>query len=96
MKRSRFFLGITTTLLAAAGVMATRHYGDSKTRFYITKGQGFCKGVVSVCTAGGTHQCYYTTGIIFIDRFPLFTKGPEGVFPGGSRCTSPLKYNVEF
>jgi len=94
MKRSKIFLGITTALLAVAGVTAAKHYGPSKTRFYVTIGGNFCKAQDVLCTSGGTKQCVYTVsdGLGGTTKRNLYTKGAEGVFPSGVRCTSPLKY----
>jgi len=90
MKRSRLFLGVSTALLAVAGVAAAKHYTGSRTAFYITTGGNFCKQVNSIpCTEGGLVACTYTvssTGYI------LFTKGPEGQ-KTGTRCTSQLFYS---
>jgi hypothetical protein len=38
MKRSKIFLGVTTCLLAVAGIAAAKRFGPSRTRFYITLG----------------------------------------------------------
>jgi len=96
MKNSKLFLGITTLLLSAAGLFATKHFGPSIGRFYITINQSYCKRVNSICTNGGVNQCYYTVCSMFsCVRYPLFSKGPEGHFPAGSACTSPVKYQVE-
>ena len=98
MKRSKIFLGITTTLLAVAGMAAAKHYGPSVLRFYITSSQHYCKAMISVCTRvnGGTNQCFYIVSTVPLIEYPLFTKGPDGIFPGsGQNCQTPAKYNLE-
>jgi len=98
MKRSKIFLGVTTALLAVAGVAATKHYSGARIAFYVTNNAAtakYCKQVNPIpCTKGGTNQCYFTVGSPpDMVQYTLFTKGTEG-FQVGSRCTSLLKYFV--
>ena len=92
MKRSKIFLGITTAILAVAGVTAAKHYGPSISRFYVTSAGNYCKAQVSVCTKvnGGSNPCNFSI------LQPFYTKGPEGlVSVNPSACTSQLFYNLE-
>ena len=78
MKLSKVFLGVTTALLAVAGVAATKHYIPIRTRFYITVGLAWCNPIQSSCARGfGTVTCFgtYTNGLGVQKSGPLFTKG---------------------
>jgi len=94
MKRLKILAGMTTILLAVAGIAATRYYGPATMRFYITYNGNYCKAVGSICTTGGVNRCYYTVnGVIFgATRYPLYTRGPEWYYLPGINCTSPLQY----
>jgi len=94
MTRSKIFLGITTALLAVAGVTAAKHYGPTIQRFYVTIGGNYCKAQNSICTSGGTKQCVVTVsdGLGGLVQRNIYTKGTEGAFPSGVKCTSLLKY----
>jgi len=95
MKRSKFFLGTTTAVLAIAGVAAAKHYGVSTTRYYITKNGNYCKAQASTCTKiAGTQQCFFTAQNPIAFQYPLLTKGPEGP-KTGSNCLTPLLYQTE-
>lgn len=48
MKRSKIFLGVTTCLLAIAGVAAAKRYGSATTRYYCTAGNG---GITKYCAS---------------------------------------------
>ena len=96
MKHSKIFLGITTSILAVAGVAAAKYYGSLKTRFYITTGLAGCCPILSPCvTDVGTITCFgnYTNGLGQIFRGPLFTKGnPLLCAPtGASSCNGASK-----
>ena len=99
MKRSKIFLGITTAVLGVAGVAAAKHYGPTKTRFYVTSGQNFCKAISSLCTSGGSTACQYTVGSgSTAHQYIVFTKGPEGSYSSSNpqNCLNQLFYtNVE-
>jgi len=87
MKRSKIFLGITTGILAVAGVTAAKHYGTSVTRFYLTNGGNYCLSRSETCIKQGTVACdYITTGGT---HFTQFTQGPVGP-TNGSNCTQQL------
>jgi len=90
MKRSKIYLGITTALLAVAGVAVAKHYGVTSTAYYITHGQNWCLSGTSICTSSGTIQCTFNTGS---HKVNLFTKGPAGPFIG-TACTILLKYHI--
>ena len=98
MKRSKIFLGVTTALLAVAGVAAAKHYSGSRTAFYVTNNTApvkYCKQVTNIpCTKGGSNQCYYTVGTFPNQKFyTLFTKGIEGIqTTDNGKCTSLLQY----
>jgi hypothetical protein len=96
MKRSKVFLGLTTGVLAIAGVTAAKHYGPTRTRFYVTTLGTYCKDVPSLCTkAVGGIQCYFTVGSgSDVKRYPLYTIGPSGVW-SSTNCKTPLLYGVE-
>ncbi len=52
MKRSKIFLGVTTCLLAVAGVAAAKRFGPSVQRWYCTIGNGsvrYCAPVSETC-----------------------------------------------
>jgi len=93
MQRLKVLAGMTTVILAVAGVAATRHYGPAKMRFYITYNGNYCKAIGSICTANGVNRCYYTVkGIFGATRYALYTRGPEWVYLPGINCASPLQY----
>jgi len=97
MKHTKSFLAISAAILSLAGVAAAKYYGPTKTRFYITFAGRYCKSVPSTCTTGGIFTCF----AIFIDPhngqhwYPLYTRGTEGPYPSGTRCTSPLLFSSE-
>ena len=96
MKHSKIFLGITTSILAIAGVAAAKYYGPQKTRFYITSGLAACRPILSPCvTDVGTITCFgnYTNGLGQQFTGPLFTKGnPLQVIPtGANSCNGVSK-----
>ena len=91
MKRSKVFLGVTTALLAVAGVAAAKHYGPTITRFYITTGpSAACAPILSPCvTDVGVKTCFgtYTNGLGQQFTGPLFTKGnPLHAIPSGTNA----------
>jgi len=90
MKRSKIYLGITTALLAVAGVAVAKHSRPSFTAYYVTHDQGFCLSASSTCTSSGTVQCTFNTGSHSVK---LFTEGPVGAFTGNA-CTVLLKHKV--
>jgi len=84
MKRSKIFLGLTTGLLAIAGVAAAKHYGLSRTRFYITASGAACAPVIRLCTGTGTAFCtvLYTNQLGQPDHQATWTKGdPTKIVP---------------
>jgi len=83
MKRSKIFLGVTTCLLAMAGVAAAKHFGPNITRWYVTG------GVPGHCVATGIITCQYHSHPIFTStclysvgfppqHFAVFTSGATG------------------
>jgi len=104
MKRSKFFLGLTATLLAVAGIAATKHYGTSVKRWYVTYG-GICSTIAKNCENTGTNICKYAytyavNGIHFNGSSATFTKGGAsgGSFVqanGTTVCVTTVKYTNE-
>ena len=96
MKHSRFFLGISTALLAIAGVAATKaHRSPKVTVWYYTKinpnpmFQTCTRFALTRCTKNGTGaQCFFRTegGT----QFPYYTKGGVHVI-----CARFLFYNPQ-
>jgi len=84
MKRSKIFLGVTTCLLAVAGVATANHFRSSITRWYITLGTGFpvtkhCVPTSTItCTydASKTTTCFYKP--VSTKSFVVFTSGTPG------------------
>ena len=98
MRHSKLFLGITTSLLALAGVAAAEYYGPLKTRFYITSGLSYCCPILSPCvTDTGNITCFgtYTKGapMHLTTKGPLFTKGNplQCALTGTSSCNGGSK-----
>jgi len=92
MKRSKVFLGVTTALLAVAGVTAARHYGPSVQRYYITHAGTHCLAQYANCTKGTVTVCTFTT--INLSTPTLYSIGPAGP-KTGTACTSLLKFDSE-
>jgi len=96
MKRSKVFLGVTTAILAVAGVAAAKHYGPPKTRLYLTHGLTACLQQTGItCTTGGSNPCLFkTTNGSFIQ---IYTDGPAGVYhpANPTNCKSALQYPSE-
>jgi len=75
MKRSRIFLGVTTALLAVAGIAAAKaHRGPTKTVYYYTKivngTTAFCtKPLVTHCILSGSGDPCSYKGIPLYTRF---------------------------
>jgi hypothetical protein len=95
MKRSKIFLGLTTAVLAVAGVAAAEHYQPTATKFYITNANApvkYCKAVSLPCT-GGIFDCIYIAGGLFLQAY---TRGPEGTIPlGSNKCKFAARYLPE-
>ena len=105
MKRSRIFLGATTTLLAVAGLVAAKRFDAAKTRWYVGD-DGLCHNVaktfkyVTPGTPGAVlakHTIGTGPGAL---RYTLFTKGaldaggnpqPPSITPIPN-CVTPLYY----
>jgi len=89
MKHSKIFLGVTTCLLAIAGVTAARHYGPSIRRWYCTE------GVLGVkhCVPTGTITCVYDASQIttcLYQNQAVFTSGAIGPW---SNCKHKFVYS---
>ena len=95
MKHSRFFLGISTALLAIAGVAAAKaHRGIAVTAWFYTKASPIpaiqtCPYFkITKCTKESVGpQCFYTTTLG--TSFPFYTQGGVHVV-----CRTPVKYNA--
>jgi len=99
MKRSKLFIGITTALLAIAGVATARHFGQRITRFYCSLG-GKCIAVSSTCTTTGMNQCFtefatFTGGTITTWASRVYVHGPHGSPCSQTVCTTLVKYATE-
>jgi len=92
MKRSKISLGVTTALLAVAGVTAAKHYGPSVPRYYITYAGTHCLSQRATCTKGTA-----TIGVLTTENGStpsLYSVGPIGA-KTGTACASLLKYTVK-
>jgi len=95
MNRSKIFLGATATLLAVAGVAATKaaKFGNLTVCYY-TQVNALNPAKIIVgnqpCTVSivpSAPRCLYYTGTLHtVTSFPLYT----GVGP--NKCTNPIKY----
>lgn len=100
MKYPRIFLGVTTTILVAAGLTAAKRFGSTHTAYYCTLGSsglgfGKCIAIQSTCTGAGVLQCYYdftVDGIVYSAN--VYRSGINGQ-PCTSACFSPIKYEIE-
>jgi len=97
MKRSKIFLGVTTALLAVAGVTAAKHYIPGTTRLYLTFNKTACLETTGItCSQGGTTRCVSTLITSGNHSVPLFTDGPAGRYTStNTACKTPLKYTNE-
>lgn len=82
MKRSRIFLGLTTSCLAIAGVVAAKvsHFSDPRTAYYVPPASSSCLPTKVTCVfdANQTPICTIHSGLtVFTDN----------------GCTQQLKYN---
>ena len=94
MKRSKFFLGITTLLLTGSAVVLARHFSGSRTAFYITKNESWCLMQSGVqCTMTGVLDCLIVTR--GFSSTHVFTNGPQGAYNQANpiNCTHKVKYN---
>ena len=94
MKRSKIFLGVTTALLAIAGVAAAKHYSGSRTAYFVTHGQTWCTSVLIGCTQTGTTDCQYTTTGPLQKKVTLYTLGPVGTYSttNPANCINKVTY----
>ena len=96
MKRSRIFLGITTALLAIAGVAAAKAKENRsikiKAWFYTRVNPNHLAQTcpyfaLTRCTKNGTgSQCYYQTALG--TNFPYYTRGGIGI-----GCSITVSFN---
>jgi len=99
MKRSRIFLGITTALLAIAGVAAAKHFGPSVKRYYCSLGNK-CISFSCVCTNSGVTQCTMnftttTNGEQTIHVQNVYSSGTNGASCSVSMCSGLVRYATE-
>jgi len=95
MKRSKIFLGVTTGILAIAGVSAANKFGTSKTRLFCTATHttGWCavsSQYVYTATAGGSGITTLTTNGTQDIAVPVYTQGTAGVKCSTSNCIHQL------
>ena len=72
MKRNKIFLGVTTTLLAVAGIAAANQHHKTKTLFYTTVGST-CSGG-TLCTKISLFNLYTAS----TSAAPIVTTGGVG------------------
>jgi hypothetical protein len=94
MKRSKIFLGLTTAVLAVAGVAAAKRFTPT-TRFYITSNQTWCTQFTSDCnfTNNSSDPICLTPAT---GAYPLYTKGPVGAITdvdSRTKCLQSLYYD---
>lgn len=99
MKRSKIFLGVTTCLLAVAGLAAAKKYGTGKTRFYCTASANpICVSASSTCvqtlsSKTGAIQCTIGFSQFGDDQHSLvYTQGTAGQACSSTNCKSQLFY----
>jgi len=81
MKRSRFLLGITTALLAIAGIATAKHYGAAVQRWYVTANGIYCAPAFSLCVRNsGFLECTIT----YTDGSPLHLELTGDLYTRGS------------
>ena len=102
MKRTKLFLGITTCVLAVAGVAATKaaRFAATITSYYCTVGKASCVTLtVPSCAPGITPKC-----TIIIGQFPnqhhytvynFQTSASNGCATSTARCAVKLAMVVE-
>jgi len=94
MKRSKIFLGVTTCLLAVAGVAAANRF-TAISRWYVTDGTeaGHCVATPStiLCVQDNTGTTTCTVNVSGT-HFKVYTTGSAGV-PGN--CLHEFKYKVK-
>lgn len=98
MKRSRIFLGVTTTLLAIAGIAAAKaHRSDLFQRYYYTKIVGanaICTKVIfTACpdNSTGLTQCLWTKN----NKQFVYGVYTQGSVTTQVPCKTPLKYVID-
>ncbi|MHA4811790.1 hypothetical protein ACX0G9_27080 [Flavitalea flava] len=93
MKRSRIILGVTTAILAIAGVAASNANRIPKLSVFtytkISAGAPLCTIVLNTsCTLNGTQgACVYRKGTL---QFPVYTH-----ITAANRCVNIAKYNQQ-
>jgi len=91
MKSSKIFLGVTTCLLAIAGVAAANHFRGSIVRWYVTAGVGV--PLVKHCVPTGTINCVYNSIQVetcLYQNLAVFTSGAKGP---ATNCIHKLVYS---
>jgi len=94
MKRSKIFLGVTTGILAIAGVAAANKFGGSKTRLFCTQvGSKYCvtsSSFVYTSTGAGTGITTLTTNGHTNISVPVYTQGTVGSLCSTTNCIHQL------
>lgn len=93
MKRSKIFLGVTTALLAVAGVTAAKFTQNTLQAYYITFNKTWCECQRVNCTQSGVLDCKFIT--MFGNAVQVYTLGPCGTYnpQAPTNCIHKVKYN---
>ncbi len=107
MKRSKLFLGVTTFLLAVAGIAAAKRFGPVVARWYCTIGNGsikYCIPVAETCVTKLTGFNLKTCTVHFgvpQRHVPIYLIGALTIFENVvtakpcdsiTNCITPIKY----
>jgi type 1 fimbria pilin len=93
MNRSKIFLGVTTCLLAVAGVAAAKRFGSSITRWYVTANSHCVVSPAITCTQfnGKPQTCTVALGSNPTKHFKIYTQGTVGQ---ASNCLNYFTYTA--
>jgi hypothetical protein len=94
MKRSKIFLGVTTCLLAVAGVAAAKRFGPSTTRYYITLGTTKCLAASGLPCVKNTATNANPCTVSFQTTHLGMTKTWSRSVYTDNTCLSQLKYTA--
>lgn len=98
MKRSRIYLGVSTAVLAVAGIAATKAAINPVLidRYYCTRptqGAGTCVLTQSICTNNsGSHLCKQTIGSAVYTLYTINAVSNVLKCQAGGKCINPVKY----
>jgi len=93
MKRSKIFLGVTTCLLAVAGVAAAKRFSTSITRWYVTANNHCIVSPSITCTQfnSAANTCTVALGTNPVKHFKIYTQGTVGP---KANCLNEFKYTA--